>query len=89
MTVASRAVAMAVMTDVKTSESDEMVGQWVVAVVVVGDTVVVAAVDNEILMCGSHGIGRFYIPSILIGHLRMIVSDVLAAKSLSDSLLEP
>ena len=48
MTVASRAVTMAVMTDVKTSESDEMVGQWVVAVVVVGDTIVVAAVDSEI-----------------------------------------
>ena len=46
MTVASRAVTMAVMADVKTSESDEMVGQWVMAVVVVGDTkVLVAAVE--------------------------------------------
>ena len=45
MTVASRAVIMAVMTDVKTSESDE---QWVVAVGQVGDTVVVA-VESQTL----------------------------------------
>ena len=51
MTVTSRAVTMAVMADVKTSE---VVGQWVVGVAAVGDTVlvlVVAAVIGNRSLC--------------------------------------
>ena len=58
MTVASRAVTMAVMADVKTSESDEMlVGQWVVAVGQVGDTVVVAV---EMCAPGQKSVNQEY-----------------------------
>ena len=74
---------MAVMTDVKTSESDEMVGQWVVAVAAVGDSRV-AAVDNRSLCLGHYRAGS-HVPSlVLMKHPLMVVSesDVLAAMSL-------